>query len=137
MKKAFIAASLLLWSFSAFSVSTDKDLFVQVTSSTNPTSGTVTETMFGTLAYEEAHEENSFTGVFVSSGGYIYFQAREQGVNFSCYVHDSVKTPEEMEYFRTIAAAFNNGARIRVTKFGHLSYCNDASMNKNSWQHLN
>jgi hypothetical protein len=137
MKKALIAMALTLSSVSAFSVSTDRDLFVQVTSSTNPTSGTVTEEMFGTLAYEQAHEENSFVAVNVSSSGYIYFQAREQGVNFSCYVHESVKTAEEMEYFKTIAAAFNNGARIRVTKYGHNSYCNGAYMNKNSWQHLN
>jgi len=137
MKKILITISLLICSSSAFSLSTDRDLFVQVTSSTNPTSGTVTETMHGTLAYENAHEENSFTAVYVSTAGYIYFQAREQGVNFSCYVHESVKTAEEMEYYRTIAAAFNNGARIRVSKFGHHSHCNGAYMHKNSWQHLN
>ena len=137
MKKTLLAITLSLSSFSAFSVSTDTDFFVQVSSSTNPTTGTVTEAMFGTLAYDQAHEENSFTAVNISSSGYIHFQAREQGVNFSCFVHESVKTPEEMEYFRTIAAAYNNGARIRVTKFSQNSYCNSAFMNKNSFQHLN
>jgi hypothetical protein len=93
--------------------------------------------MQGTLANDNALAENSFTSVQVSSSGYIYFQAREQGVNFSCYVHESVKSAEEMEYFRTIAAAFNNGARIAVSKYAHHSHCGGAYMNKNSWQHLN
>jgi hypothetical protein len=42
-----------------------------------------------------------------------------------------------MELYRNIAAAFNNGARIRVSKFSDRGYCNGALIHKNSWQHLN
>lgn len=137
MKTLLLGITALMCSTSALSTSIDRNLFVEVSSTTNESSGTVTELMFGTLANDKALTENSFTAVNISSSGYIHFQAREKGVNFSCFVHESVKTPEEMEYFRTIAAAFNNGARIRVTKFSHQSQCHDASMNKNSFNHLN
>ncbi|WP_086932811.1 hypothetical protein [Agarilytica rhodophyticola] len=137
--KILVTLILLLGSFSSLAqaVSYDRDFFVEVTSTTNENTGTVTEKMFGTLAYERAHEENSFTAVSTTSNGYIYFLARDKGINFSCFVHESVKSPSEMENFRTIAAAFNNGSRILVTKFGHLDYCSGASLHKNSWQHLN
>jgi hypothetical protein len=138
MKTLLIAMLAVVWSASAFSYTFDynRDLFVDVSESVSA-SGVVTETMFGTLAYEDAHEDNSFTAVFESTSGYIYFQGRERGNNFSCYVHNSIKSAEEMVIYRNIVAAFNNGARIKVFKYADRGYCNGAMINKNSWQHLN
>jgi hypothetical protein len=86
MKKLLIGMLAVIWSVSALSYSTDRDLFVEVTSSVNPSSGNVTETMYGTLAYENAHEDNSYTAVYVSTSGYLYFQARDHGKKiFSMY----------------------------------------------------
>ncbi len=137
MKNFLIGSFILLLSSSAFSISEDRDLFVSVTSTTNPNTGTVTERLAGTLALNDGLGTNSFIAVTSSSDGYIYFSGRDAGINFSCYVHESVKSAAEMENYRAIAAAFNNGSRIIVSKFGHISSCKGVYLKTNSWQHLN
>lgn len=137
MKNFLIGGIAFLLSSSVFSQSIDSDLFVQITSTTNPNSGTVTEQLIGTLALDDGIGTNSYVSVQSSSDGYIYFSGRDAGVNFSCYVHESVKSASEMENYRAIAAAFNNGSRITVSKAGHISSCTSVYLNKNSWQHLN
>jgi hypothetical protein len=137
MKNFLIGSFILLLSSSAFSISEDKDLFVSITSSVHAGSGTVTERLAGTLALNDGIGTNSFIAVSSTNSGYIYFSGRDAGVNFSCYVHESVKSAAEMENYRAIAAAFTNGSRIAVTKFGHVSTCGSVYLKNNSWQHLN
>ena len=137
MRQLLAIFIMLISSFSAFALSTDRDLFVQITSTTNEETGTVHQVMYGTMALENGKEQNSFISVQISNSGYIYFQGRDSGENFSCYIHESVVSPEQMEHYRTIVAAFTNGSRIRVDKFGHQTRCNGVYLNTNSWQHLN
>lgn len=135
MKKILCGALVSLSCLASTVGAQDRGFYTSLTSATNESSGNITDIFSGTLALPDAEETNSYAGVHVTGSGYIYFQGRHNGQNFSCYVHNSVVP--DMTYYRTIAAAFNNGSRIFVSKFRDRDTCNYVSMTKTSWQHLN